>query len=121
MSEPSTTNTEPTEFLMHGVARAVARGKTISSSAKNWDVSVAVARTWADLPEFRQLVNEYRTEICDRMSGKLASTSSRAIDRLIELSEHSGMTAVSVSATRGLMKPGAMSRSSSSCRKMSTQ
>ena len=95
---------EPTEILMRGLARAVARGRSVIAWARQNEVNIEVAREWSQLPDFRQNVEADRFDICDRMAGKLARISSRAIDRLVEISERSGLSSVSVSATNALLK-----------------
>ena len=95
---------EPHLAFLQGLARAVARGGTIAGWAKRREIDVEVAREWSLMPEFRTMVDEARGSLCDRVAGKAARLASRAFDRLVELSERSGLTAVSVSATRGLIK-----------------
>jgi hypothetical protein len=97
-------NIEPTEALMRGLARAVARGRSVAAWARPRRISGQIARAWSELPDFRTLVDEHRISLSDRLVGKLTTFASRAIDRLAELSERCGNTAVSVSAARAIVK-----------------
>ena len=88
---------------MRSLARAIARGRTYAGWAKSKDVSVDVAREWALLPEFRQRVEQWRLEHAERVVGKIAMCVERAIERLVELSEHSSNGSVCVAATKAII------------------
>ena len=58
---------EPTTpILMRSLARAVSRGRTVTGWARSNDVSAEAAFAWAELPEFRGLVEKCRLDHAER-------------------------------------------------------
>ncbi len=96
---------EPTTpILMRSLARAVSRGRTVTGWARSNDVSAEAAFAWAELPEFRGLVEKCRLDHAERMVGKISSKVGRAIDRLVELSENRENLSVSFAATKAIIE-----------------
>ena len=96
-------NLTPIEALKRMLARAVARGHTVKAWAVHKDVHPDTAQGWAELPDFEDLVNKIRVDHADRAVGKLTRCASRAISRLVELSERGRTQAACVTATRLLL------------------
>ena len=72
--------------------------------ARSNDVAAEVALAWAELPEFRELVEKCRLDHAERMVGKISSKVGRAIERLVELSENRENLSVSFAATKALIE-----------------
>jgi hypothetical protein len=60
-----------TEVLMRKLARAVARGRTVTAWARNCDVSIESAHRFTELPEFRDTVEKIRLEHAEGLVGKI--------------------------------------------------
>jgi uncharacterized protein (DUF885 family) len=97
------TDTHTGEF-MRSLARAISDGQTVPGWARSKDVCSQDAQAWAELPEFRDLVEKYRIEHAEHMVGKIGSRVDRAIDRLVELSENIDKPSVGVVATKAVIE-----------------
>ena len=85
---------------MRSLARAVARGHTVRAWAIHNAVHPLSAQCWAELPDFRDIVDKIRVEHADRAVGKITGCALRAIERLVELSERAPTPSAQVTATR---------------------
>ena len=61
-----------TGAFQRSLALAISRGRSIAAWARSKDVVVEKARGWAELPEFKLLVEKVRIEHAEQMVGKLA-------------------------------------------------
>lgn len=81
---------------------ALAAGKTQSEAAHHAGVSLRTVARRVDEPDFRQAVLETRAALIEQATGKLAESTTRAADALIELLADESAT-VRLSAARSLL------------------
>jgi hypothetical protein len=74
---------------MKSLAQAVASGRSSRSWAKQHRTEVELADEWHALPEFVQLVETHRLRAADRLTGRLLTRSTVAIDEIFRAVEHS--------------------------------
>jgi hypothetical protein len=74
---------------MKSFARAVASGRSSRSWAKEHRTDVELADEWRALPEFVKLVETHRLRAADRLTGRLLTRSTVAIDEIFRAVEHS--------------------------------
>jgi hypothetical protein len=76
---------EPQENKLEMLAAGVARGWSLSRSAREADVPKTTARRWADKPEFQQRVKALRHDMMSQTVGKYVALSGKAARRLERL------------------------------------
>jgi hypothetical protein len=94
----------PSHVLMRALANEISLGGDVDQWAKSTMVCPVAAREWTERPEFRELVEACRVEHSERMVGKIARRVGRAIERLVERSEHSRNLSVSLAATKAIIE-----------------
>jgi hypothetical protein len=93
----------PTDDMLRSLARAVARGQSTRSWAKQHHTQVELADAWRTLPEMSDLVETHRLQIVDRLNGKLLMQSTAAVDQSFTVSRRSPSDVAKISATRLLV------------------
>jgi len=91
--------------MLKSLARAVARGRSPASWAKQHDSNLETVQEWRALPEFDGLVDAHRLRVVDLMSGTLMTGAQAAIDLIISASRHNATPAdtAKLSAARKLL------------------
>jgi hypothetical protein len=88
---------------LNSLARAVARGRTVSSWAVEHHTPVDVAGEWYALPEVRDRVDTLRLQAAERMSGKLLTRSAAAMEEFYTALKRCPDYPVKLSAGRTLV------------------
>lgn len=96
-------NDAHTGAFRRSLALAISRGQSIAAWARSKDVVVEKARGWAELPEFRKLVEKVRIEHAEQMVGKLARCAGGAIKQLVALSKNMKHPSVALAASKAII------------------
>ena len=96
-------NDAHTGAFQRSLALAISRGRSIAAWARSKDVVVEKARGWAELPEFKMLVEKVRIEHAERMVGKLGHSVAGAIKQLVALSKNMRQPATAVAACKAII------------------
>ena len=92
-----------TSAFQRSLALAISRGRSIAAWARSKDVVVEKARGWAELPEFKLLVEKVRIEHAEQMVGKLARAAGGAIKQLVAVSKNLKHPAAAVAAAKAII------------------
>jgi hypothetical protein len=82
---------------------AVAQGKSVASWARQNGVPTSTAYRWANDPDVRRRVNDWRRRFLDRSLGWMATHSRRAVKAIVQLGENAESETVRLSALRALL------------------
>ncbi len=93
----------PTDDMLRSLARALARGQSTRSWAKQHHTQVELADAWRTLPDMSALVETHRLQIVDRLNGKLLMQSAAAVDQSFTVSRRSPSDFAKISVTRLLV------------------
>jgi hypothetical protein len=85
------------------LAIAIAQGKSISLWARENEVPRRTAFRWANNPDVRRQVEDWRRRSLDRVIGSMAGHSLRAVKALIKLSETAESESVQLRALRAVL------------------
>jgi hypothetical protein len=94
----------PDHVMMRSLAQEISLGGDVVEWAESATVSALVAREWTELPEFREFVESCRVRHAERMVGRIARCVERAIERLVELSENTRDSGISLAATKAVIE-----------------
>jgi hypothetical protein len=78
----------------------LARGESQANAARQTGLSDRTIRRRLDDPAFRQQVDEFRAQMLESASGRLADLLDQALDTLADLMTHSGPPAVRLQAAK---------------------
>ena len=85
------------------LALAIAQGKSVPAWARQNDVPRSTAYTWANDPNVRRLVEDWRRRSLDRALGSMAAQSSRAVKEMTRLGQTAESESVQLRAWRAVL------------------
>jgi hypothetical protein len=98
------TDNKPQDHLFHSLARAVARGQSISAWLNEHQCTVDTARELCHRPEFPQLVDRYRLDDAQEFVLELKSSAVKAIHTLSTIVQQKGNPSRRLAAARALVE-----------------
>jgi hypothetical protein len=94
---------EPPLSKQDQLALAIAQGKSVPGWARQNDVPRSTAYRWANDPDVRRQVEDWRRRSLDRAIGWMTGSSLRAVKALIKLSETAESESVQLRALRAIL------------------
>jgi hypothetical protein len=94
---------EHASVFKRSLAFAISRGRSIAAWARSKDIPADKARGWAELSEFKLLVDKVRIEHAEQMVGKLGRSVAGAIKQLVAISKNMRRPSAAATAAKAII------------------